>query len=144
MEISFKLCLPRDGASVPVVRHVCRDALVRLGVEDGCIADIELAVSEACANVLHTADGSKEYEVQVKVTDTLCVIRVIDAGQGFDHSMHGIKSSPETAESGRGIFLMRALVDDLTFMTTDGAGTEVYLRKNLVLRPDSPLSALTV
>lgn len=144
MEISFDLSLPRDGASVPVVRHVCRDALVRLGVEDGCIADIELAVTEACTNVLHTADGSTEYEVQVKVTDRFCGVRVIDKGPGFDHSTHGLESSSETAESGRGIFLMRALVDDLSFMTTDGAGTEVYLRKNLVLRPDSPLSALTV
>lgn len=142
MELSFKICLPREGATVPIVRHLCRDTLQRLGIEDDCVSDIELAVTEACANVLHAADPDMEYEVQIEVTEASCEIRVIDAGPGFDHATTGLEVSPETAEGGRGIFLMRSLVDDLSFVSKDGNGTMVYLCKALSLKPDSLLLVL--
>lgn len=143
MELSFKMCLPRDEATVPIVRHLTKDTLQRLGVEDDCVSDIELAVTEACANVLHAADPEMEYEVQIEVTEKSCEIRVIDTGPGFDHATAGLEISPETAEGGRGIFLMRSLVDDLSFMSKDGNGTMVYLNKALSLKPDSLLLVLS-
>lgn len=142
MDITFTLCLPRDEASVPVVRHICRDALLKLGVDDGCVGDIELAVTEACSNVLNHADAEDEYEVEVEVDDQACQIRVIDTGRGFDHTSIGHASSSDSAESGRGVFLMRSVVDELNFASEPEKGTMVHLVKRLTLTEDSVLRLL--
>lgn len=144
MQITFTLHLPRDEASVPMVRHICRDALDKLGVDKDCVGDIELAVTEACTNVLDHAHGTgDEYEVRVEADETTCQIRVVDTGAGFDHELAGRDASPTSAESGRGIFLMRAVVDDLSFVSQPESGTMVHLVKKLALRPGSLLEKLT-
>lgn len=142
MQILCTLCLPRDEASVPVVRHICRDALLKLGVDDDCVSDIEIAVTEACSNVLnHAAESEDEYEVAIEIDAEKCDIRIKDTGgEVFDGSSHQL--SGESAESGRGIFLMRALVDDLKFLSEPEAGTIVHLVKMLKMREDAPLKRL--
>jgi serine/threonine-protein kinase RsbW len=141
MVIAFTLCLPRDRASVPVVRHLLDSSLTKLGVEDECLADIELAVTEACTNVLQHSTGHEEYEVSIEINDKMCEIRVTDAGQGFDHA--GVAAmAPDSAESGRGIQLMKALVDRVQFMSKPEEGTIVHLEKELVLQDSSILRSL--
>ena len=144
MEIHFSLCLPRDEESVPVVRHICRDALRELGVGADCVGDVELAVTEACTNVLkHAAGTGDEYEVTVAVAEDDCVIRVIDSGIGFDHeAVDREESAAAAAESGRGVFLMAALVDDLRFTSKPEVGTIVHLEKKLELTENSVIRRL--
>lgn len=143
MVIAFSLSLPRDEASVPVVRRLCRSALNDLGVETSCVADIELAVTEACSNVLKHAQGTDDgYDVVVEIDDTDCTIRVIDSGGGFDHHSEGREEALAGAESGRGIHLMRALVDNVRFISRPEEGTVVHLEKELVLHDRSVLRRL--
>ena len=144
MRISFSLCLPRDSATVPVVRRICRDALDVLGVSDDCNGAIQVAVSEACTNVLQHVEGTgDEYEVDVAVDDSVCAIRVIDTGNGFDHTTVPVATNGDglstSAEGGRGIFLMRAMVDELEFKSEPEKGTIVRLVKRLQFESDSVL-----
>lgn len=141
MEIAFRLSLPRDEVSVPVVRHISRDALLKLGVQASCVSDIELAVTEACTNVLNHADGTDDiYEVSFEVNEKLAHIRIIDTGRGFEGGQ--IELSSDSAESGRGIFLMKALVDDLKFVSEPEKGTVVHLVKKLTIDEGSILHLL--
>jgi serine/threonine-protein kinase RsbW len=141
VKLDFALCLPREGSSVPVVRHLCGFALRRLGVEDDCVGDVELAVTEACSNVLrHTAGTGEEYEVQIVIDDRLCSISVIDTGRGFNG--HAAVAA-EADEGGRGIRLMQAAVDDLEFVSKPESGTIVHLEKALKVREDALLRKLT-
>lgn len=144
MEIHFSLCLPWDEESVPVVRHICRDALKELGVASDCVGDVELAVTEACTNVLkHAAGTGDEYEVTFAIAEDDCVIRVIDSGSGFDHDAVDREAEAEHgAESGRGVFLMAALVDDLKFTSKPEVGTVVHLEKKLQLDETSVIRRL--
>jgi serine/threonine-protein kinase RsbW len=144
MEVVFKLHLPREASSVPVVRRLCRSSFRTLGVEEECLADLELAVTEACTNVLRHANGATdEYEVEVKATASTCALQVKDTGEGFTPGA-GLLGPPAMdrplAEGGRGIHLMRVLVDDLRFVTDGASGTVVHLEKSLRLRSDSPLA----
>lgn len=110
-------------------------------MEAECVGDMELAVTEACTNVLQHASGTNtEYEVGVEVNETLCEIRVTDTGQGFDPS-DGPEAEP-TSESGRGIQLMKALVDRVQFVSKPQDGTIVHLIKELKLTENSALRAL--
>jgi serine/threonine-protein kinase RsbW len=146
VKIIFSLSLPRDEASVPVVRHICRDALRNLGVHRVSIEEIEVATSEACTNVLkHVAGSQDSYEVSVEVNDARCEIRVIDTGYGFDYSTledFGHTHVDPDAEGGRGIFLMRAMVDSIRFTSEPEQGTIVHLTKNLELEEHSVLRRL--
>ena len=80
MEIKMALYLPRDAASVPVTRRVLDRCLETLGVTPDTRADIALALSEACANVVQHAGPGEEYQVQVSARNKQCVIEVVNAG----------------------------------------------------------------
>ncbi|HVL63584.1 MAG TPA: ATP-binding protein [Actinomycetota bacterium] len=143
MQLTFTLCLPRDEASVPFVRHMCRSSLDRLGVGRDCASDIEIAVSEACTNVLRHAETTDDgYEVQVSIDETDCTISVIDTGGDVDVDAIPVGEASPTAESGRGVYLMKALVDDLRFVSDRTSGTVVRLRKSLEVEPGSILARL--
>ncbi len=108
------------------------------------MGDVELAVTEACTNVLKHAFGTQsEYEVSVVVAEDNCVIRVTDSGGGFDHESFDRETAVAAgAESGRGVFLMAALVDDLKFTSKPEEGTVVHLEKKLQLEETSVIRRL--
>lgn len=140
MNVVFNLSVPREPISVPVVRHICRDSLKALGVRSECVEDIELAVTEACTNVLkHAADSEGAYRVELEVGDGVSTIRVTDAGSGFQEGSLVPGESSQPPESGRGIHLMKALVDDLRFVARPERGTVVHLEKGLALNEGSIL-----
>lgn len=143
MEIKLTLALPRDELSVPVARNVLKQALDLLGVERDTIGDIQVALTEACTNVLDHAIEADEYEVSAGIDGEVCVIEVIDRGSGFDGSGHGHAVAGADAEDGRGIQLMRALVDTVEFQSRPQVGTVVHLEKRLVWHEDSVIRALT-
>jgi serine/threonine-protein kinase RsbW len=142
MEIKFTLQLPRDALSVPVVRRVLNSSMLTLGVEVDCLEDIEIALTEACTNVLDHAAAGDEYEVIAGLDDASCVIEVIDRGRGFDADHLGHAEADPSAEEGRGIQLIRALVDHVQFTSRPEAGTIVHLEKQLRFRDGSPLQRL--
>ncbi|MGQ0520690.1 MAG: ATP-binding protein [Actinomycetota bacterium] len=143
MEIDLGLLLPRDARTIPVARHICSEALRELGVEDECRSDIEVALTEACTNVLHHARAGDQYEVQVLLAEADCVIRVVDHGSGFDADAPRSPAG-EGAESGRGITLMHALVDSVRFESRPEAGTVVRLEKELAFADGAPVKALSL
>lgn len=140
MEINYSLSLPRDALTVPVVRRLVRGAMVELGVIGQDISDVSLAVTEACANVIeHSSDEEDAYRIEITVSEERCDIRIIDTGRGFDAAQLGDEDLAEdlTAERGRGIRMMRALVDSATFSSEPEQGTVVHLEKSLMLEDDS-------
>ena len=140
----MSLGLPGEALSISVIRRVLGDALQTLGVAEACVGDILIAVSEACTNVLdHTGPGDA-YEVLVVVDGATCVLEVVDRGAGFDGNAFGHHRAPLEVEHGRGIQLMRSLVDDVQFESAPDAGTVVQLQKELSWREDAPLASAAV
>jgi serine/threonine-protein kinase RsbW len=132
MEIGLRIRLPRDRISVPVARHVVRSAIEGIGVTAECADDIEVALSEACTNVLlHTGPGTV-YDVRVDLDDECCVLRVMDMGRWFDPGSPPDDRPAPDAEAGRGLPLMSSLVDRVEFVSKPEIGTVVHLEKRLV------------
>lgn len=135
--MKFSLDLPRETLSIPVIRRILGDTLRGLGVSEACVGDILVAVSEACTNVVQHADSTTRYEVTVAVEDGQCVLKVADRGHGFnDKSTQDVHPD---SESGRGIKIMKALVDDISFDSRPETGTVVHLQKRLSWQDESPL-----
>lgn len=137
VQITLSLNLPRDESTVTVARHIVRASLAEIGVAGGCASDIEIALSEASTNVLKHSGPGDDYEVSCEMNDNTCIIRVVDTGHGFDHSTLGYENADMSAEQGRGIQLMRALVDKVQFLSKPEEGTIVHLEKTLEFTEDS-------
>jgi serine/threonine-protein kinase RsbW len=133
VNVHFSVRLPTDAQSVPLVRGLLRQALEYLGVAETGIQEIVLALTEACANVVQHAGEHEEYEVDVAVGDSVCRITAVDDGDGFDPATAGRTTSP--LEAGRGLILMRALVDRLDFVQDADGRHRVTLEKRLVTSP---------
>lgn len=138
----LSLTLPRDEVTVPVARHVVRSSMREIGVDRDTVSDLEIALAEACTNVLDHSGPGDEYVVSLSVEPTTAVLRVVDRGRGFDFgAMSGLDPSA-TADRGRGVALMRALVDRVKFTSVPEDGTVVHLEKGLALDVDTPASHL--
>lgn len=101
--------------------------------------NIAMAVREAAVNaVLHgnAHDPAKKvFLVCERIGDAL-VITVTDQGKGLDPSCIPDPLSPENLMkgSGRGIFLIRAFMDEVKFRNTH-PGTEITLIKHVGRKP---------
>ena len=134
--VSLRLLLPRDAASIPVVRHLSEYALRELGCEAESVHDVGLAITEACANVIEHAGSGEAYAVQVSIQARVCEISVIDAGPTtFDEAGAAAsvreRSRDQMSESGRGIAIINAVMDDLSFDVRPESGTLLRMVKNL-------------
>jgi len=149
------LYLPRDTASVPVSRQVLDGCLETLGVTPDTRADIALALTEACANVVLHAGPGDEYEVEARARNGQCVIEVVNTAsedaesgpdaRGTDTVRDGSGSAdgradgialtdepvPVTAEHGRGLKIIDAVVDNLQLTGNGREGTTVHFEKTL-------------
>lgn len=139
MQVSFRLSLPRDEASVPITRRLIAQALDVVGVEADTISDVEIALSEACANVLRHAQVGDAYEVLAGFDEERAFLEIIDQGEGFDPGSPDREAVADESETGRGVVLMRALMDEVHFQSRQGDGSSVILEKRLQWRPGAPL-----
>lgn len=129
MRIQVELTLPREASSVPLARHTVSAALRSAGVAADCLAEIQVALSEACTNVFHHADAGDSYEVLINVEDEQLTMEVVDEGSGPGGR---VPRMPDTsAESGRGLALMAAFSDLAVFDSVVGDGGSVHLMKRL-------------
>jgi serine/threonine-protein kinase RsbW len=159
-DVKFCLVFQRETLSVPVMRRVLGDTLRRLGVDDESVYDILLAATEACTNVLtHGGRKVRDYAVVTSLGAVGCQVEVTDDGAGLALSnpapskMAG-RGAPETQpdpqqmpvaqlpESGRGLAVMRACVDNVTLDSRPGRGTVVTMRKRIRWPDDAPLRQL--
>lgn len=126
---------------MPVTRRLIAQALEVVGVEPDTISDVEIALSEACSNVLRHARSGDTYEVHAGFDEERAFLEVVDQGSGVDESAD-LRQADDEAESGRGVTLMKALMDVVRFESRAGDGSSVILEKRLTFIPGSPVEML--
>ncbi|MGN9911726.1 ATP-binding protein [Phytohabitans sp. LJ34] len=130
MPVSITLCLPREVESLRMARTVVSAALSALEVTRACREQFAIVVSEACGNVVAHADGTDAYVVRVNVTDGRCDVEVVDQGAGFVYDAQAPRPQP-TAASGRGLYLIDLLTDQVIVTSDLEHGTTVWFTKRL-------------
>jgi serine/threonine-protein kinase RsbW len=122
-------------------RLVSATARVQLQWDDQRLADLELAVSEACTNAIeaHTAaQAHAPVAIRVSLSAERVEVTVVDRARGFDPDALDDPPSPTDprrlqSERGMGIPIMCMIADEADFRPTP-SGTAV----RLVLRDESP------
>jgi serine phosphatase RsbU (regulator of sigma subunit)/anti-sigma regulatory factor (Ser/Thr protein kinase) len=101
-------------ATVPLARHLFEDWLEHLSLDAGERADLLLVASELCSNaVRHSSGKPGALAMRAWADGDALVVEVEDDGAGMELS-HRLEDPDLDAEQGRGIYVVRALTDDLT------------------------------
>jgi serine/threonine-protein kinase RsbW len=97
---------------------LCRLALTGISrlrpLGEETLADLKLALTEACSNSVRHAYGTGEGHVEIRYElhpDRL-VVEVTDDGEGFDPA-HSRNADGELTEGGLGIAIIRSIADEL-------------------------------
>jgi serine/threonine-protein kinase RsbW len=130
--VSFTLDSSLD--SVNKVEQTAEQYAARAGFDEDTVPHIAMAVREAAVNaVLHgnAYDKSKHITASFETTSDSLIVRITDQGPGLDPDSIPDPLAPENIlrGSGRGIFLIRAFMDEVHFRQLH-PGTEVTLIKH--------------
>ena len=116
---------------------LCRLALTGIArlrpVNDETLADLKLALTEACSNSVRHAysEGDGAVDIRYELHVDRLVIEVADNGEGFDPP-NAESDQDDLAEGGLGIAIIRAIADDLEIRSRDaGRGSLLRFSKQL-------------
>jgi len=115
---------------VAEVREWVEECALQAGFDHETIQDIKLAANEACANIIDHAykleKGNNIY-LEIRDDEERFVLSARDDAPCFDAST--FQSKTEKGLRGRGIMLMRRLMDEVQYLTHPPQGNEVRLVK---------------
>ena len=128
------LTLESTLGSVDEAERAAEQFAERAGFDEEMRGSIAMAVREAVVNaVLHgnSYDRNKQVTVSLEANDADMVVRVADQGVGLNPETIPDPLAPENIlrGSGRGIFLIRAFMDEVNFRQLH-PGTELTLVKH--------------
>jgi serine/threonine-protein kinase RsbW len=116
--------------------HVARDA----GFDEESAHWVSLAIRESVVNAMvhgNRRDATKlifiEFDTSSTAKRRVLTIRVQDQGQGFDPGAVASPLAPENLlkASGRGIFLIRSFMDDVTLERMPEGGMQILMTKRI-------------
>jgi serine/threonine-protein kinase RsbW len=101
-------------------------------LEDETLADLKLALTEACSNSVRHAYAGREgfVEILYRLEPERLVIEVADDGEGFLPAGGGDEADP-LSEGGLGIAIIRALADELEIGAKSSGGSRLRFVKRL-------------
>ena len=120
-----------------------------VGLRDDALHWVGVAIREAVINAIRHGNQNDpgkhvfvEFETAALHSSPELVVRVRDQGQGFEPDAVANPLAPENLlkSSGRGVFLMRSLMDDLQLHRATEGGMEVCMVKRIPpdAAPESP------
>ena len=133
-----KLEIKSRTENLAEIREFINSAAVEAGFSKEAIDNIILAVDEACTNIIKHAykyfpDG--KIILNLKTDKKTFTIEIIDYGKSFEP---GLVTNPDLLKyfnekrvGGLGMYLMKALMDDIKYTSVPGKFNRVSLTKNI-------------
>jgi serine/threonine-protein kinase RsbW len=122
--------------SVDVAEELVLKAAKDLGIPEDDHGQIGMAIRECMVNaVVHgnRYNAKKRVHLAVETTPSSLIVTIGDEGEGFDINALPDPLAEENLlrQSGRGLLLIRAFMDDFDLHPRPGGGTEVRIVKNV-------------
>jgi PAS domain S-box-containing protein len=128
--------LPLDPARLLRARQRIRDYLHDHEVEPLVVNDVVLAVEEAMTNAVRHSAAGQDLEVGLSFEGNDLVAEVRDYGRGFDVATFDPNALPDLDKtSGRGLYLISRLMDELTLEADCGVALRAVKRGVLGAAP---------
>lgn len=134
--VAFDLQIPSDVEYIEGVVELATQRCRELKLSPAkCSLNVPVALSEALSNAIlrgNDATGGKHVRIRAIVSDTDLVFEIVDEGPGFDVEECTQDCTTEenlTKEVGRGLFLMRRLMDRVESFRHEGNVVRLTLRR---------------
>ncbi len=132
----YQLKIPSSQDHLAEADRFLESHLKEIGLDNDEIADLAISTTELINNAIvhgNKFDPEKEVTIVLEVLDDRLEITINDQGSGFvpDEVPNPVDDENLLKEAGRGIFIVRSLVDDLRIETNSDGGTRVVIVKNL-------------
>ncbi len=132
----YQLKIPSQSDNLAIIRDVVAKVASRIGFDTDEASKIELAVDEACTNVIKHAyanNSNQMIEVSIKVDQKKLIIIVADKGKGFNPDKIKLPDLNESIKEGRkgglGLCLIKTLMDKVEFEIKPGLKNQVKMIK---------------
>jgi serine/threonine-protein kinase RsbW len=138
LERTLTLTVPSATENLALIRDFVVNVGSQAGLGDDDVAKLELAVDEACANVIehaHGHDSNKEVTVRATFDASTLRIEVVDEGQGFDPTV--VPATPveqmvhDRRTGGLGLRVMKSLMDEVSYEIVPGERNRLRLLKRI-------------
>ncbi len=128
------IIIPSATAFLADVDQRLEDILTRAGVDPSTIADIAISVSELVNNAIvhgNRLSPAKVVTVRIQVSGGVIRVTVADQGEGFnpDAVPNPIDDDNLLREVGRGLYIVKNFVDEVTVSSAPSGGTRVEIIK---------------
>ncbi len=132
----LEVTLETQVESVNVAEEMCLRVAEAAGFNEEECYRIGVSVREGVINAFHYGNQErrdKKIHLAVDLTPDKMIIHVLDEGKGFDLSTVPDPLAQENllSTSGRGIFLMRAFMDEFDVVPGRTGGAEIIMSKRL-------------
>ena len=132
----YQLKMPSQSDNLSIIRDVVAKIASRMGFDSDEASKIELAVDEACTNVIKHAyanNSDQMIEISIKIDQEKLIIIVADNGKGFNPDKIKLPDLNESIKKGRqgglGLCLIKALMDKVEFEIKPGSKNQVKMIK---------------
>ncbi len=136
---------PNEVSYVPVAQALVREAAIKVGFEGTPLSEIEVAVEEAVSNIANHAYDAEEnstFDIVCELGPSSLTVVLKERGIPFDPgnipAYKPGQALDDASTAGIGVFLMRSMVDECSFLNLGPGGKETRLVKYL---PKSERSA---
>ena len=118
---NIRIQIPSLSENIRIIESFIDNAKERFSLNDDIYGNIMISVTESVNNAIsHGNKGRSDKNVTISLflNKSQIKFRIEDEGVGFDYDSLPDPTAPENLEkpSGRGIFLMRHLADEVTFI----------------------------
>ena len=127
--------------SVAAIEHLAEQMALRLGFDEDTASNLAMVTREAAINAVkhgNRLDPARWVDATVDRTADTLTICIADQGEGLDPDTLPDPLDPTNLlrSSGRGVFLMRAIMDEVHFRQLQ-PGTQITLIKHRHLEANS-------
>lgn len=131
---SLRLVIPSEPKRIAEADEFIESSLRERGVPETLVSDVAIAATEMVNNAIihgNKKDASKNVTISMEFTATEVQIRVEDQGNGFNPDAVPDPLAEENLlrEVGRGIFIVRSLMDEIRYERSPSGGMAVIMRK---------------
>ena len=108
------------------------DYLAAFLVDGDVLHDLDIILTEACANVCRHAYGGRPGPLEVRLAvnpGSWIELEIVDWGKGFGDDVRFENPGPD-AEGGRGLYIMRMLASDCQVRRENGENV-VFIHKDI-------------
>ena len=113
----YRAAYSSDVSNVALARRAVAEFAVACGFSEDDVSDIRLAAGEALSNAVEHGRETPRRRIVVECSfrNDLLSIEIRDSGSGFAEPLDREKVEPDDRGRGFGIFLMRRLMDKVSF-----------------------------